>query len=131
MLVRLLGPDVFGDVLGVELHVDQVLVGRDPTVPVVPDPAEERAAVQAKADALMARVGQLGRLRWLSVAGLPMTDTGMDYLKRLPRLETLKLVSLAGTTGKGFRSVGSLKSRGRSRSKRCRSPTTTSRSSAT
>ena len=33
----------------------------------------------------------------------------MAYLKQLPQLETLKLVSLAGTTGKGFRSVGSLK----------------------
>ena len=41
VLVRLLGPDVFGDVVGVEIPVNQVLVGRDPNALVEPDPAEE------------------------------------------------------------------------------------------
>jgi hypothetical protein len=108
VLVKLLGPDVFGAVVGVEISPVLVQATPNPNALVAPDPAEERATVQEQADALMARVGRLGGLKWLSVARLPMTDKGMEQLQRLPQLETLRLAFLAGTTGKGFRSVGIL-----------------------
>jgi hypothetical protein len=108
-LVTLFGPDVFGAVVGVEIPPVPVQASPNPNAIVTPDPAEERARVQEQDDALMARVGRLGGLKWLSVAGVPMTDKGMEHLQRLPQLETLKLAFLTGTTGQGFRSVGALK----------------------
>jgi len=108
-LISLLGPDAFGDIVGVELQPGPVKVERSEHALLPPDPAEERAARQAEADALMARVGGLGQLRWLSIVGMPITDRGLANLGRLPQLETVKLALLDGTTGKGFRPVGGLK----------------------
>lgn len=106
-LVALLGPDCFGDVVSVDLQRNDKYL-QDRLERLRNEPSGDLIARQRDADAAVAAAGSLQRLYRLSIAFTPVTNAGMDHLRQLTGLESLKLGNLDGTTVEGFKNIEGL-----------------------
>ncbi len=106
-LVALLGPDCFGDVVSVDLQRNDKYL-QDRLERQRNEPSGDLIARQRDADAALAAAGTLPHLYRLSIAFAPVTNDGMDHLRELAGLESLKLGHLDGTTIEGFKNIEGL-----------------------
>jgi len=107
-LVDLLGPDCFGDIVSVDFRPNDNHYLQDRNERLRNEPSEDLITRQKDADAALASAGRLPRLQRLSIAFTPVSNAGMNDLRNLAGLESLKLGYLDGTTGEGFKNIEGL-----------------------
>jgi hypothetical protein len=107
VLVALLGPDCFGDVVSVDLQRNDKYL-QDRLELLRNELSGDLIARQRDADAALAEAGKLPHLYRLAIAFTPVTNAGLDHLRQLTSLESLKLGNLDGTTNDGFKAIEGL-----------------------
>jgi hypothetical protein len=106
-LITLFGPDCFGDVVSVDLQRNDKYL-QDRLEWLRNEPSGDLIARERDADAAMAGTGQLQHLYRLVLAFTPVTNAGMDHLRNLTGLQSLRLAHLDGTTAPGFKHIEQL-----------------------
>jgi hypothetical protein len=107
-LIALVGPDCLGDVVVVDLQRNDDQYLQERVERQRNELSGDFVARQKAADLAMAAAGRLRRLQHLSVAFSRVSNAGMDHLRALTGLESLKLAYLDGTTSEVYKTIEAL-----------------------
>jgi hypothetical protein len=107
-VIAFVGPDCFGDVVSVDLQRNDNRYLQERVERQQNEPSGDLIAHQKAADRALAAATRLRRLQHLSIAFSPVSNAGLDHLRALTGLESLKLAYLDGTTGEAYKPIESL-----------------------